>query len=182
MILLLHRAHWNHAESWSRQLTPPNLRSRGCHSPEQITTVAGLDICFAGQPLVVWRNQMLNLRKDTYAHHLSFDSKLLPGLFNPRTDSTVCCTLRLYGDDYFGGQPVLRPSGAGPARLLAPAGGLGLSAAATRRHDGASVVLDGSSPSHSGISSRSGRKPSGPSVSGRPAGTGSFSANPFPTS
>ena len=64
--------------------------------------VAGLDICFAGQPLVVWRNQMLNLRKDTYAHHLSFDSKLLPGLLATTADEKLR-RLVSFAKVYYGG-------------------------------------------------------------------------------
>jgi hypothetical protein len=30
-----------------------------------------------------------------------FNHRLLIGQFNPGTDSTVCCILRLYGDDCF---------------------------------------------------------------------------------
>jgi hypothetical protein len=66
-------------------------------------------------------------------------------LFKSATDSTVCCTLWMYGNYCFRGEPALRSLRPGMPCLLATAHTLGLGAASQRGDAFSSVELDESS-------------------------------------
>src|SRR6266704_3300963 len=92
--------------------------------------------------------------------------------FKPATDSTVCCTLRMYGYDCDRRQSLLRPVRSPEAGLLARANTLGIGATSCRGHSLGSLGRDRSASHEAGRRAVARRRAHGPPIFGRPAGPG----------